>query len=94
MEAAEGKIAALIKLLCALIENFLVVFFLFTNEFQLGMSCFTESSPTKKFNKPTFFFNFGRGSGTLMKPKYHFRVVGGLLVQELEPEKDLKAEKG
>ena len=34
------------------------------------------------------------GSGTLMKPKYHFRVVGGLLVRGLEPEKDLKAEKG
>ena len=34
------------------------------------------------------------GPGTLKKPKYHFMVVGGLLVQELERLKDLKAEKG
>ena len=25
----------------------------------------------------------GPGSGTLKKPKYHYMVVGGLLVQEL-----------
>ena len=36
----------------------------------------------------------GPGPGTLMKPKYHYMVVWGLLVQELEPLKDLKAEKG
>ena len=36
----------------------------------------------------------GPGPGTLKKPKYHYIVVGGLLVQELEPLKDLKAEKG
>ena len=36
----------------------------------------------------------GPGPGTLKKPKYHYMVVGGLLVQELEPLKDLKAEKG
>ena len=36
----------------------------------------------------------GPGLGTLKKPKYHYMVVGGLLVQELEPLKDLKAEKG
>ena len=36
----------------------------------------------------------GPGQGTLMKPKYHYMVVWGLLVQELEPLKDLKAEKG
>ena len=40
-----------------------------------------------------FFFLPGRGSGTLMKPKNHFMGVGGPLVQELEPEKDFKAEK-
>ena len=34
----------------------------------------------------------GPGPGTLKKPKYHYIVVGGLLVQELEPLKDLKAE--
>ena len=36
----------------------------------------------------------GPGPETLKKPKYHYMVVGGLLVQELEPLKDLKAEKG
>ena len=36
----------------------------------------------------------GPGPGTLMKPKYHYMVVWGLLVNELEPLKDLKAEKG
>ena len=36
----------------------------------------------------------GPGLGTLKKPKYHYMVVGGPLVQELEPLKDLKAEKG
>ena len=36
----------------------------------------------------------GPAPGTLMKPKYHYMVVWGLLVQELEPLKDLKAEKG
>ena len=36
----------------------------------------------------------GPGPETLKKPKYHYIVVGGLLVQELEPLKDLKAEKG
>jgi len=36
----------------------------------------------------------GPGPGTLKKPKYHYMVVWGLLVQELEPLKDLKAEKG
>ena len=41
-----------------------------------------------------FFFSPGWGSGTLMKPKNHSMVVWGPLVQELEPEKDLKAEKG
>ena len=40
------------------------------------------------------FFLAGPGLGTLKKPKYHYMVVGGLLVQELEPLKDLKAEKG
>ena len=35
----------------------------------------------------------GPGPETLKKPKYHYMVVGGLLVQELEPLKDLKAEK-
>ena len=40
------------------------------------------------------FFLTGPGLGTLKKPKYHYMVVGGLLVQELEPLKDLKAEKG
>ena len=39
-------------------------------------------------------FLAGPGLGTLKKPKYHYMVVGGLLVQELEPLKDLKAEKG
>ena len=34
------------------------------------------------------------GPGTLKKPKYHYIVVWGPLVQELEPLKDLKAEKG
>ena len=41
-----------------------------------------------------FEIDVGRGSGTLMKPKSHYMGVGGLLVRELEPEKDLKAEKG
>ena len=41
-----------------------------------------------------FEIDVGPGSGTLMKPKYHSMGVGGLLVQELEPGKDLKAEKG
>ena len=41
-----------------------------------------------------FEIDVGPVSGTLMMPKYHYMVVGGLLVQELEPEKDLKAEKG
>ena len=41
-----------------------------------------------------FEIDVGPGSGTLMKPKNHFMGVGGLLVQDLEPEKDLKAEKG
>ena len=36
----------------------------------------------------------GPGPETLKKPKYYYMVVGGLLVQELEPLKDLKAEKG
>ena len=36
----------------------------------------------------------GPGPGTLKKPKYHYMVVWGLLVQELKPLKDLKAEKG
>ena len=36
----------------------------------------------------------GPGPGTLKKPKFHYMVVGGLLVKELEPLKDLKAEKG
>ena len=36
----------------------------------------------------------GPGPVTLKKPKYHYMMVGGLLVQELEPLKDLKAEKG
>ena len=36
----------------------------------------------------------GPGPETLKKPKYHYMVVWGLLVQELEPLKDLKAEKG
>ena len=40
------------------------------------------------------FFLAGPGLGTLKKPKYHYMVVGCLLVQELEPLKDLKAEKG
>ena len=40
------------------------------------------------------FFLAGSGLGILKKPKYHYIVVGGLLVQELEPLKDLKAEKG
>ena len=39
-------------------------------------------------------FLAGPGLGTLKKPKYHYMVVWGLLVQELEPLKDLKAEKG
>ena len=38
------------------------------------------------------FFLAGPGLGTLKKPKYHYMVVGGLLVQELEPLKDLKAD--
>ena len=41
-----------------------------------------------------YFFLPVPGSGTLMKPKYHYMGVGGLLVQELEPQKNLKAEKG
>jgi len=36
----------------------------------------------------------GPGQGTLMKPKHHYMAAWGLLVQELEPLKDLKAEKG
>ena len=40
-----------------------------------------------------FEIDVGRGSGTLMKPKNHYMGVVGLLVRELEPEKDLKAEK-
>ena len=40
------------------------------------------------------FFLAGPGLGTLKKSKYHYVVVWGLLVQELEPWKDLKAEKG
>ena len=40
------------------------------------------------------YFLTGPGLGTLKKPKYHYMVVWGLLVQELEPLKDLKAEKG
>ena len=40
------------------------------------------------------FFWPGWGSGTLMQPKNHYMGVVGLLVRELEPEKDLKAEKG
>ena len=39
-------------------------------------------------------FLAGPGLGTLKKPKYHYMVVWGLLVQELETLKDLKAEKG
>ena len=39
-------------------------------------------------------FLAGPGLGTLKKPKYHYIVVRGLLVKELEPLKDLKAEKG
>ena len=40
------------------------------------------------------FFLTGPGLGTLKKPKYHYMVVWGLLDEELEPLKDLKAEKG
>ena len=36
----------------------------------------------------------GLGPETLKEPKYHYMMVGGLLVQELKPLKDLKAEKG
>ena len=50
----------------------------------------TKGSAPKLKN---FEIDVGRGSGTLMEPKYHVRVVGGLLVRELEHEKDLKAEK-
>ena len=39
-------------------------------------------------------FLAGPGLGTLKKPKYDYMVVGSLFVQELEPLKDLKAEKG
>ena len=46
----------------------------------------TDQHPKKFFAGP--------GLGTLKKPKYHYMVVGGLLVQELKPLKDLKAEKG
>ena len=35
-----------------------------------------------------FEIDVGPGSGTLMKPKYHFMGVGGLLVQELETPKN------
>ena len=51
----------------------------------------TKWSPPKVTN---FEIDVVPGSGTLMKPKYHYMVVGGLLVQELEPQKNLKAEKG
>ena len=51
----------------------------------------TKWSPPKVTN---FEIDVVPGSGTLMKPKYHYMVVGGLLVQELEPKKNLKAEKG
>ena len=40
-----------------------------------------------------FEIDVGPGSGTPMKVKNHYMVVGGLLVQELEPVKDLKVEK-
>ena len=50
----------------------------------------TKWSPPKLKN---FEIDVVPGSGTLMKPKYHYMVVGGLLVQELEAEKNLKAEK-
>ena len=40
-----------------------------------------------------FEIDVGPSSGTLMKPKNHSMGVGGLLVRELEREKDLKAEK-
>ena len=36
----------------------------------------------------------GPGPWTLKQPTYDYMVVGDLLVQELEPLKDLKAEKG
>jgi len=39
-----------------------------------------------------FEIDIGPGSGTLMKPKYHF--IRGLLVQELETPKNFLAEKG
>ena len=51
----------------------------------------TKGSAPKLTN---FEIDVGPGSGTLMKPKNHSMGVGGLLVQELEPGKDLKAEKG
>ena len=57
----------------------------------LKMPCRQE---TIKMVGAHFFFWPGRGSGTLMKPKNHYMGVVGLLVRELEPEKDLKAEKG
>ena len=60
-------------------------------ESRIKMPCRWETClmiSTKKF------FLAGPGLGTLEKPKYHYMVVGGLLVQELEPLKDLKAEKG
>ena len=50
----------------------------------------TEQQKTVKF----FEKIVGPGPETLKKPKYHYMVVGGLLVQELEPLKDSKAEKG
>ena len=62
-----------------------------TGALLLKMPCRWETGlliSTKKF------FLAGPGLGTLKKPKYHYMVVGGLLVQELEPLKDLKAEKG
>ena len=39
-------------------------------------------------------FLSGPSLGTLFKPKYQYFMVRGLWVQEQEPLKDLKAEKG
>ena len=51
----------------------------------------TVPSEDNRGDQHPIFFWPGRGSGTLMKPKYHFMGVGGLLVQELETSKNLKA---
>ena len=60
-----------------------------------GLRCRAIKRQTK-WSAPkltNFEIDVGPSSGTLMKPKNHSMGVGGLLVRELEREKDLKAEK-